>query len=78
MSCKFFAPVFDATANKHPEIEFERLQLDDPANAEIVRKFDVTTIPRVVMLDDKGEPLYNGSPLGTESGFEMQLDRYRQ
>jgi hypothetical protein len=77
MSCQFFAPVFDATQQKYPEIEFERVKLDEPENAELVRKYNVFGIPRVVMVDDKGDALFNGSPQMTQSGFESQLNQYR-
>lgn len=49
-----------ATKPKFRSVQFEEINIDDQSQAEIVQRYGVKGIPRLVFLDDKGTVLYNG------------------
>lgn len=53
-----------ATKPKFRSVQFEEVNIDDQSQAELVQRYQVRGIPKLVFLDDRGQVLYNGgSPL---------------
>jgi len=69
--------VFDATKSKIRDVDFQQLNIDDASNSDLVRRYEVKGIPRVVFLDSSGNVLYNGSPARDEEGFAQSIQRFR-
>lgn len=75
--CKAFAPVYDAAKPKFRDIQFQELDLDDPVNSELKSRYKISSIPRLVMLDDRGNVLYNASPPREQADLEATINQYR-
>lgn len=69
--------MFDATKSKFRDVEFRQLDIDDASNADLVQRYGVRGIPRVVFLDASGNVLFNGSPSRSPEGFEQSIQRFR-
>jgi thioredoxin 1 len=46
--CKKFAPIFEKAKEKHPEIEFIKVNVEE--DASLLRKFDIRGIPAILFL----------------------------
>ncbi len=58
--CREFLPVFEAAAERHPDLAFCRVNADEVK--DLKRGFDVTSIPTLVVIRDRimiaGQPGY--------------------
>jgi hypothetical protein len=70
-----FAPVFDATKSKFPDVQFERMNLDDPATQPFADKWG-RSIPRVVFLDSSSNVLFNSNPPLNRGRFEKLVQQF--
>lgn len=69
--------MFDAVKkdSKYKDIQFQSLDLDnEEATAE---RYNVESIPTVVILSGSGAVLYNDHPPMDRAGFEEILNRFR-
>ena len=48
--CKAFAPVFEAAAERHPEVLFARINCDE--QPELAQQFEVRSIPTLIAAKD--------------------------
>lgn len=48
--CKSFAPVFEAAAERHPDVLFGRINSDE--EADLARQFEVRSIPTLIGAKD--------------------------
>ncbi len=53
-------------------VEFRRIDIEDPGNAEIVRKYKVSGVPVYVFLDGNGETLF--SHYGSRTPDQLKSD----
>ncbi len=60
--CKQFDPVFEAASQKVTGVKWEKKKIDEDQNRSLVDKFNVHSVPRLVILDARGQSLYNGKP----------------
>jgi thioredoxin 1 len=51
--CKMIAPVLDEIATEHPGLKIGKINIDE--NLELARRFDVMSIPTLILFKD-GEP----------------------
>lgn len=65
-----------ATKPKFRGVEFSEINVDDKSHADLVAKYQVTGIPKLVFLDDKGETLYNGGAPMDEVNLTELIGRY--
>lgn len=70
--CRQMAPVFEATAKKHPEWKFCRVNTDE--QSELASEFHITAIPSLVVCRD-GQPLAGTQGFLPERAFEMFIER---
>ena len=49
--CKNFAPIFESTAEKHPDLKFAKVNTDD--QAELAGQFGIMSIPTLGIFKDK-------------------------
>ncbi|MBX3041723.1 MAG: thioredoxin [Bdellovibrionaceae bacterium] len=49
--CRNFAPIFEATAAKHPDLKFVKVNTDD--EAELAGQFGIMSIPTLGIFKDK-------------------------
>lgn len=49
--CKSFAPVFEAAADKYPDIVFGKIDVD--ANQELAGHFQIRSVPTLMVLREK-------------------------
>jgi len=49
--CRFFAPVFEATSEKHPDVVFGKVNTEE--EPELAGMFGIRSIPTLMMLRDK-------------------------
>jgi thioredoxin 1 len=65
--CTRFAPTFEETKSRYAgQIEFQKLDAEDDANAELRSKYSVTRFPTLIFLDKDGNLLKRGegAPMG--------------
>lgn len=76
--CKRLDPIFDQMKSKFPDINFQKLDAEEPGNAGLVAQYGVNSYPRLVYLDNSGKVLQNnrGFP-GTVEGLESNIRQYR-
>ena len=68
--CKAFAPIFEAVGDEYAgKIKFESVDVDE--NPELAEKYDVQSIPMVVLLDK------DGNVIDSYIGF-MEEEQFRQ
>jgi thioredoxin 1 len=48
--CKAFAPIYDAAAEKHPDIQFARI--DTEAEKQLAEDFEIRSIPMLLTVKD--------------------------
>ena len=51
MPCRTFAPVFETTSEKHPDIVFAKV--DTEAQAELAARFEIRSIPTLMLVREK-------------------------
>ena len=51
--CQMLLPVLEEIEKEHPEVEFERVNID--IEREMVEKYGIMSIPTLIVLDDEGE-----------------------
>ncbi len=71
--------MFDATTPKFRDISFEKIDIDGTSTttADLKRKFNVTGIPRLVMLDANGNAVYNGGAPQSEDALASLINQHR-
>jgi len=74
--CKQFAPVFEEVKknSKYRDIQFESVDIDH--NEALAEKYNVESIPTVVILSSSGAVLYNDHPPRDIAGFEELVSRF--
>ncbi len=65
-----------ATKPKFRSVQFEEINIDDQSQAELVQRYNVKGIPRLVFLDDKGAVLYNGGAPMDEANLTQMIAQY--
>ena len=74
--CKLFEPVFEAASQKMTGVKFEKIKIDEDRNRSLVDKFNIHSIPRLVILDARGKALYNDKPPQDEESFAALIKKY--
>jgi len=69
--CKGFAPVFEATSEKHTDIVFGKVNTDD--EQDLAASFNIRSIPTLMFFREKSDPLLSG---GRASGFGARAGHY--
>lgn len=67
--------MFDATLSKFRDIDFQKIDLD--TNKDLASKYNVASIPRLVMLDGNGNAIYNASPPRSEDALAALINQHR-
>jgi thiol-disulfide isomerase/thioredoxin len=75
--CRAFAPIFDATKPKYPDIQFESLNIDQPSVKPLQAKYHAEMIPTVVLLDGNDKVLWNGGAVTSQSEFVRLIETFR-
>jgi len=70
--CKRFAPVYERSAEKHPDIIFGKV--DTEAQQEIAAKFDIRSIPTIMAVRD-GVIVFAQPGALPESALESLIDQ---
>lgn len=52
--CKAYQRFFDQFKAKHPEINFEEIDVED--REDLIEKYDITSLPTTVVINSNGEP----------------------
>lgn len=75
-TCLGFTPQFEAAKEKlGKEVDFQELDLEDGANAELAKKYNVATQPTIVLLDSAGKVLMNRA--GAPHDFVGTIEQYK-
>ncbi len=72
--CKRFAPVFERSSEKHPDIVFGKV--DTEAQQEIAAKFDIRSIPTIMAVRD-GVIVFSQPGALPESALESVIEQVR-
>lgn len=51
--CQMLLPVLEEIEKEHPEVEFERVNID--IEREMAEKYGIMSIPTLIVLDDEGK-----------------------
>lgn len=71
-------PIFEIVRTKYPDIVFKKLDALNPANAELVKLYQVDSYPRLVYLDATGKVLLNNRRFpGSVGNFELAIRQFR-
>lgn len=72
--CKAFAPIFEAVGEEYAgKIKFESVDVDE--NPELAQKYDVQSIPMVVLLDKDGNVIDSYIGFMDETQFKQLLTK---
>jgi thioredoxin-like negative regulator of GroEL len=66
--------VYDAVQPNFRDVTFDRINTDE--NKDMAQQYQVTSIPRMVMLDASGQAFYNGRCPGDEEGLTALIRKY--
>ncbi len=72
--CKAFEPTWEATKSRYRDIDFQRLDAEDPSNKSLVSEYHIHAYPTLVYLDSSGHVLHNASGAPEGEGFAQQID----
>lgn len=75
--CKKFGPVFEATSSQFRSIRFEKKNIDHDENKDMVQRFGIQAIPRMVILDKNDKVLYNESPPRDEESLAAVIKKFQ-
>jgi len=54
--CKRLAPILEEVESQfRTSVDFQRIDIDDPANAQLVHQYQVNAVPTLVYLDGRGQ-----------------------
>ena len=70
--CRTFAPIFETTSEKYPDIVFGRI--DTEAQTELAGRFEIRSIPTLMLVREKGI-LYSKPGAVPAQSLEALLDR---
>lgn len=70
--CKSFKPVFEATAENHPDIVFAKVNTED--EQEIAAHFQIRSIPTLMVFRDQ-VVLYSEAGALPQSGLEQLIEQ---
>src|SRR5215831_12083057 len=73
--CKRFAPVYERSSEKHPDIVFGKV--DTEAQQEIAAKFDIRSIPTIMAVRD-GVIVFSQAGALPESALESLIDQVQK
>ena len=66
--CQMLKPVLEQVEKEHPEVEFEAINIDE--QQELAEKYEVMSIPTLVILNDDGE--IHETLVGVKSRTEIE------
>lgn len=69
-------PTWDDAKQKYKDIEFTRLNVADPANAEMLSQYGVSSYPTTVVIDQAGKVLHNQAGAILGDAFSSMVDGY--
>jgi len=77
--CKRIAPIVEESKSRLPDVQFDNLDAEDPQNAALVAKYNVSAYPTFVCLDHSGNTLMRrvGGPRDAD-GFVKTIQAYGQ
>ncbi|WP_232549998.1 thioredoxin [Propioniciclava soli] len=73
--CRMFAPVFEATSEKHGDVTFAKL--DTEANGEIAAALEISSIP-TLMAFRGGVLVYRNAGAMNAAGFEQLVNAVKE
>ncbi|RTL37613.1 MAG: hypothetical protein EKK48_23285 [Candidatus Melainabacteria bacterium] len=76
--CITFAPIFEQTKSKFPDIDMQALDVADAGNAALVEQYSVKNYPTLVFISNTGNLLLKraGAPVSVAQ-FSQLIDMYR-
>ncbi|HZT36151.1 MAG TPA: thioredoxin domain-containing protein, partial [Nitrososphaera sp.] len=75
-NCKDFAPTFDKARSKFGgTVRFERIDGDDPANATLKTKYEVSGYPTLVYIDANGKAIFIKEGAPSEEEFFSYIEK---
>ncbi len=72
--CKQFAPIFEAVAEKHPDIAFAKVNVEE--EQELAQMFQVRSIPTIVFMREK-IVVYANPGLIPEANLEEGIEQLK-
>ncbi len=79
--CRRFMPIFGEAASKYnKDFDFAVVNCEHPENAEIVKKFDISGYPTVIIIDNDLDFQYQISMTATQSleALEKELNNHKK
>jgi thiol-disulfide isomerase/thioredoxin len=74
--CKKFAPTFEKMKTDFSDkADFITADIDDKAQADLVNKYAVESVPTVIVVDGKGKVIYRHSGIPKETDLTAQLHK---
>jgi thioredoxin 1 len=55
--CKKLSPILDEIAQERTDIELIKVNSDEDANEDLLREYDIRSIPTLILLDTDGNPV---------------------
>jgi thioredoxin-related protein len=69
--------VFGAVSQQFRDIDFRKINIDDPANSDLVQRHQARSIPRIVFTDGGGKELVNHNPSMSPDALIREINQYR-
>jgi thioredoxin len=73
--CKMFGPVFEAAAERHPDIVFAKVNTED--EVELASQFNIRSIPTLMVFKDR-TMVFNQAGAMMAAQFEQLIEAVRQ
>lgn len=71
--CQMLKPILEEVEKAHPEVEFEKVNIDD--EAEKAEKFGVMSIPTLVFMDDEGKIIETSVGMRSKQDIEKIIEQ---
>ncbi|HEY9676758.1 MAG TPA: thioredoxin domain-containing protein [Drouetiella sp.] len=77
-TCITFAPIFEQTRSRFPNVDMQQLDVADSGNASLVSQYSVRNYPTIVFLSGSGQVLFQraGAPTSVDQ-FAQLIAKYR-
>jgi thioredoxin 1 len=71
LPCKKFSPILDEIDQERQDINLVKVDSDDDRNEDLLREYDIRSIPTLILLDPDGNAV--GQVTGARSKRDIQL-----
>lgn len=74
--CKKFGPIFESVSKNFPDVQFIKIDADSLFGSEFLDKYSIRSIPTILILDEKNNPVFQHAGILSEANLELLVSTY--